>query len=83
VHAQHVPARQVQPGEHDHLGPRREAANRIGDRLVEDQPRLRRPLIALLRGEGAVDQRGLDPSDRPQLEDLRRAQERTVMTPIT
>ena len=68
MHPQHIAARTVEPGEDDDLVPWSDAVEGIEHRRLEGEPRVRRPLVALIRGRRGIGQRRLDPSDRRYLE---------------
>lgn len=54
MHAQDVAARTVEPGEDDHFVPDVQTLQALEDRRLEREPRVRRPLITLLRGRRKI-----------------------------
>ena len=64
---EHVPARSIQPGQHDDARAGMEIAKALAHGLVEHEPGVGRPLVALFRRRLSVDEGGLDEADRSQL----------------
>jgi hypothetical protein len=60
---QRVSIRLVQPGQHDDVVARPEVAHRVADVLLERDPCVGSPLVALHRRVLATRERGLDPAD--------------------
>jgi hypothetical protein len=54
----------IEPRDHQHVRSDLEVPDTVPDRFLEDQPRVGRSLITLLRCLIAIHQRGLDPPDR-------------------
>jgi hypothetical protein len=68
---EHVPLRSVEPGEDEELVAGLDAVHGIEDIGLEDDPRVRRALVTLLRSGRRVRQRRLDPADCPKVEGQR------------
>jgi hypothetical protein len=64
MYPQDVAARTIEPGEDDDLVACSESVEGVEHRGLEDEPGVRRSLVALLRGQLRVGQRRLDPSDQ-------------------
>ena len=65
VHGQHVAARPIEPCQQDDLRPGVKVSNSFSDVRLENQPRLRSPLVSLLRRSVAINKWRFDMSDRP------------------
>ena len=70
MHPQDVAARPIEPGDDDDLVPRSDALETLEHRSLEDEPRVRCPLVALFRGRCRIGQRRFDPSDRRHVKRL-------------
>jgi hypothetical protein len=66
MHLPNGSVREVQPGDHDDVVARPKPVERLPDVWVEDQPAVRRALVALTRRGGRIGYRRLDPPDRSQ-----------------
>jgi hypothetical protein len=66
MHGLHVPAGSVQPGQHDDLGADLQIGRRNVHGRVQDEPGVRRTLVALPWRERAVGEWRFNPSDGPQ-----------------
>ena len=68
MHLPNASIREVQPGDHDDVVARPKPVECLPDVWVEDQPAVRRALVALTRRDGRIAYRRLNPPDRSQYE---------------
>ena len=66
MHSQDVAPRPVQPCQHNDLVSHPEVLETLGYSRVEDEPSIRRSLVALFRCRSGIGERRLDRSDRSQ-----------------